>query len=210
MNLAYSLSPWLTDVSDTLWIVKKVLCVCWVSYYVGVDGPQAVAVRHTMGRATATQRVRAQRGGARPDEGSGHGKCRPGGQRPYLTGWRERGDWARAGDGSPDWTRKCWGSRGGRAGFEWLDWRFPVHSTCKETEERWGHWFTVTLNFFSSLILSLHASHCEALLSAFHTVAGWLWRWSVALKLPLQHTLAQGPSLYMLLMAAAYVVETRS
>lgn len=44
------------------------------SHHVGVDGPQAVAVRHTEGGgASAAQRMRSKRGRARPDEGSRHG-----------------------------------------------------------------------------------------------------------------------------------------
>lgn len=53
-----------------------------------MDGPEAVAVRHAVGGAAATQRMRAQRGGARSDEGCGHGNCRrrPRGYNPHLTG----------------------------------------------------------------------------------------------------------------------------
>ncbi len=53
-----------------------------------MDGPQAVAVRHAVGGATAAQRMRAQRGGARSDEWSGHGNRgrSPGGQCPHLAG----------------------------------------------------------------------------------------------------------------------------
>lgn len=62
--------------------------VCSVSYSVRVDGTQAVAVRHTVGGATAAKRMRAERGGARPDEGHGHGSIRrsPGGHRPHFIG----------------------------------------------------------------------------------------------------------------------------
>lgn len=53
-----------------------------------MDGPQTVAVGHTVGGATATQRMRAQRSRAWPDERSGNGNCgrRSGGQSPQLIG----------------------------------------------------------------------------------------------------------------------------
>lgn len=58
------------------------------SYHVGVDGPQAVAVRNPVGGATAAEGMRAKCGRAGPDEGGGDGNVgrRPGGQRAHFTG----------------------------------------------------------------------------------------------------------------------------
>lgn len=103
-----------------------------------MDGAQAVAVGHAVGGAAAAQRVRTQRGGGQPHQGGGHGKRRPGGQRPDLAGRRQGGDGAGAGDGAPNWTGERRGGGGDGAGSEGLDRRLPVHPTCARKSRKGG------------------------------------------------------------------------
>lgn len=77
------------------------------AYNVGVDRAQAVAVRHTVSRATAAQRMRTECRRARPDEGRDDGNVRggPTGRSSQFIGRQERSDGPRTGDGASDWAR---------------------------------------------------------------------------------------------------------
>ena len=110
------------------------VCVCVRNtHHVRVNCPQTVAVWHSMGGATAAQRMGSQRCRAGPHQGRGRRKCRRGlcNQRPQVIGRGEGSHGARAGDGASDWT----GEIGGGTGFERLDWRLPVHAPCRDWTE---------------------------------------------------------------------------